>query len=115
MFDPAKEAVCVVMLNRKNRTIGWHFLTLGTATSAMCHPREVLRICLVAGAVAFVVMHNHPSGDPTPSAADITATRQVRDAARAVDMAFVDHVVIGQPAFDARGLGWFSFRQNGML
>lgn len=115
MFDPEKEAACVVMLNRRSAVRGWHFLSLGTATAALVHPREVLRICLVAGACAFVVMHNHPSGDPSPSAADLNATRNLREAARAVDLSFVDHCIIGRVAADPRCQGFYSFRGAGII
>ena len=59
--------------------------------------------------------HNHPSGDPAPSSADVQVTRQLREAARALDIELLDHVILGQPAADPRGLGWYSFRQAGLL
>ncbi len=60
-------------------------------------------------------MHNHPSGDPAPSAADVQVTRQLRDAAKAVDIELLDHVIVGRPVADPRGLGYHNFREAGVL
>jgi DNA repair protein RadC len=67
------------------------------------------------GATAIVCAHNHPSGDPAPSAADIQATRLLREAARAMDIDLLDHVIIGRSECDPRAVGYFSFRGAGML
>ena len=64
-----------VYLDRKNHPIGRHLVTLGTATSTLVAPREVFRGAILASATALVVAHNHPSGDPAPSAADVQITR----------------------------------------
>jgi len=60
-------------------------------------------------------VHNHPSGDPAPSAADVQVTRQLRDAAKAIDIELLDHVIIGRAGVDPTGLGYFSFRSAGIL
>jgi DNA repair protein RadC len=60
-------------------------------------------------------VHNHPSGDPAPSAADIQVTRQLREAALAIDISLLDHVIIGQPTADPLGRGYYSFREAGLL
>ncbi len=109
------EKFWVLCLNRKNRLVKRVEVSSGTATSALAHPREVFRTALREGAIALICVHNHPSGDPTPSSADVNATRQLREAARAVDIQLIDHVVIGRPAADPSGRGYFSFRQAGML
>ncbi len=109
------EKFWVLCLNRKNRLLKHVEVSSGTATAALAHPREVFRTALREGAIALVCVHNHPSGDPAPSAADVQATRQLREAARAVDMALIDHVIVGRPAADPTGRGYYSFRQAGML
>jgi DNA repair protein RadC len=109
------EKFWVLCLNRKNRLIKQVEISSGTATAALAHPREVYREAVRHGATAIICAHNHPSGDPTPSAADVAVTRKLREAASAVDIELADHIVLGRAAADPRGLGYFSFRQSGML
>lgn len=111
----AVEKFWVLCLNRKNRLIRQVEVTSGTATSSLAHPREVFRAAIRHGATAVVCAHNHPSGDPAPSAADVQVTRQLRDAARAVDIDLLDHVIIGLAAADPLGRGFYSFREAGLL
>jgi DNA repair protein RadC len=109
------EKFWVICLNRKNRLKKLVELTRGTATSSLAHPREVFRVAIQHASTAVICCHNHPSGDPAPSAADAQLTRQLRDAARAIDIELVDHVVLGTVVHDPRAVGWFSFRQAGSL
>lgn len=102
-------------LNRKNRLLKLAEITSGTATAALAHPREVFRAAVRESSSAIVCVHNHPSGDPTPSAADVQVTRQLREAARAVDIELLDHVVIGRAANDPLNRGFYSFREAGLL
>ncbi len=111
----AVEKFWVLWLNRKNRLMRLVEITSGTATSSLAHPREVFREAVHHGAAAVVCVHNHPSGDPAPSAADVQVTRQLREAARALDIDLLDHVIVGQPAADPRGLGYYSFRESGVI
>lgn len=109
------EKFWVLCLNRKNRLLKQVEITSGTATSSLAHPREVFREAIRHGATAVVCAHNHPSGDPAPSAADVQVTRQLREAAHAVDIELLDHVIIGRPASDPQGRGYYSFRESGVL
>jgi len=111
----AVEKFWVLCLNRKNRLLRQAEITSGTATSSLAHPREVFREAIRHGATALVCVHNHPSGDPAPSAADVQVTRQLREAAKAVDISLLDHVVVGRESADPRGLGYYSFREAGLL
>jgi len=111
----AVEKFWVICLNRKNRLIKLAEVTSGTATSSLAHPREVFRMAIQHGATAVICAHNHPSGDPSPSAADVQVTRQLRDAAKAVDIELLDHVVVGEKITDPLGCGFYSFRQAGVL
>lgn len=111
----AIEKFWVLCLNRKNRLLKQVEITSGTATSSLAHPREVFREAIRQGATAVICAHNHPSGDPAPSAADVQITRQLRDAAKAVDIELVDHVILGRAAADPRGVGYYSFRQAGVI
>lgn len=109
------EKFWVLCLNRKNRLIKRIEVTSGTATAALAHPREVFREAVRTSAAAVICVHNHPSGDPSPSTADIQVTRQLREAARTLDIEMLDHVIVGQPAADPLGLGYYSFRTAGLL
>ena len=109
------EKFWVLCLNRKNRLLKRVEITSGTATAALAHPREVFRAAMRESAVALVCVHNHPSGDPAPSAPDLHVTRLLREAAKAVDIELLDHVIIGRATADPTGRGFYSFRQAGML
>lgn len=109
------EKFWVLCLNRKNRLLKMVEVTSGTATAALAHPREVFRAAIRESASAVVCVHNHPSGDPAPSAPDLQVTRQLREAARTVDIDLVDHVIVGRAENDPLGRGSFSFREAGML
>jgi DNA repair protein RadC len=109
------EKFWVLCLNRKNRLLKRVEITSGTATAALAHPREVFREAIREAASAVVCVHNHPSGDPAPSAADMQVTRQLREAARAVDIQLLDHVILGRASADPLGRGYYSFRAGGLL
>lgn len=109
------EKFWVACLNRKNRLKKLVEITSGTATSSLAHPREVFRAAIQHGATAVVAIHNHPSGDPGASAADVQVTRQLREASRAVDIELLDHIIVGRASADPKGIGYTSFRQCGVL
>jgi DNA repair protein RadC len=109
------EKFWVLCLNRKNRLLKRVEISSGSATAALAHPREVFRAAIREAACAVACVHNHPSGDPAPSAADVQVTRQLREAARAVDIELLDHVIVGRASADPLGRGYFSFRAVGML
>jgi DNA repair protein RadC len=111
----AVEKFWVLSLNRRNRLIKCREVSSGSATMTVAHPREVFREALGAAATGVVCAHNHPSGDPTPSAQDIQITRQLREAARTVDIELVDHVILGRPGADPAGRGYYSFRESGVI
>jgi DNA repair protein RadC len=111
----AVENFWVLCLNRKNRLLKLVKLTIGTASSALAHPREVFREAMRESASAVICAHNHPSGDPSPSSADLAITRQLRDAAKTVDIDLHDHIIMGTRAADPAGLGYYSFRTAGLL
>ena len=113
--NPLQEAFYCIYLNRKNRPLGRHLITLGTATGTLVSPKEVFRGAIVAGAVAMIVAHNHPSGDPAPSSADSQVTRSLREAARILDIELLDHVIVGDEKADPNHRGFYSFREAGLL
>lgn len=113
--NPMQETFFVIALNRKNYPMGFIRATVGTASSCLVHPREVFRYAIMESASAIIVAHNHPSGDPSPSAADIQITRQLREAAKIVDIDLLDHVIVGEQVADPSGRGYYSFRDVGLL
>jgi len=105
----------VLVLNRKNHLIRSVEVTRGIADASLVHPREVFREVIREGGSAAIVAHNHPSGDPAPSAADVRVTRQLREAAKTLEISLLDHVVIGNKALDPGGVGYYSFSDSGLL
>ncbi|NCG09082.1 MAG: DNA repair protein RadC [Verrucomicrobia bacterium] len=105
----------VLCLDHKNRLISDEVITSGTATSSLVHPREVFREAIKCNATAIIGVHNHPSGDPTPSKADIQITRQLRQAAQTLQIDFLDHVILGRREIDPMKLGYYSFDDSGLI
>ncbi|MGI6100581.1 MAG: DNA repair protein RadC [Lentisphaerae bacterium] len=108
------EVFWVVLLNSKNRLMEQPFeVSKGTADSSLANPREVLMPAIRHNAVSMIIAHNHPSGDPTPSSADVRVTRQIAEAAKLMGIRLLDHVILGQP----RGSqpGYISLRQQGLV
>jgi DNA repair protein RadC len=87
-------------LDRKNHPPGRHLITLGTLDSTLVSAREVFRGAILASASALVVAHNHPSGDPSPSSADIRVTRMLRHASNILEIPLLDHVIVGNAKAD---------------
>jgi DNA repair protein RadC len=98
----------VLLLNTRRRVKGHQLVTIGTLDTILMHPREVFRVAIIAAAAAIVIMHNHPSGDPTPSEADIKVTRDLIRAGQLMKIEVLDHVIVGNPArCSLRELGYF--------
>ena len=108
MARSEKEEFRVLFLDRKNHLIADEVQNRGTVDHTSVYPREIIKRALELGASSIILVHNHPSGDPTPSKADIAMTREVTAAAKALGIALHDHLVIG------RG-GHASFKSLGLL
>lgn len=108
-----QESLRVLMLDTKLHLIRVHEVSLGTLNESLAHPREVLRPVLLQGAYAFILVHNHPSGDPTPSEADRRTTVRLREAASLVQVNLFDHVILGTS--DGGRLPYFSFKEAGLM
>lgn len=111
-FNRDVECLVVLLLNTRRRVQGHVFVSTGTLDTILVHPREVFRPALIAASAAILVMHNHPSGDPTPSEADIKVTRDLIRAGQLIKIEVLDHVVMGQPSPD-RSSDFTSLRQLG--
>ncbi len=103
-----RECFFSVLLNGKNRILGIRKISEGSLTSSLVHPREVFRPAIQEGAVGVLFVHNHPSGDPSPSQEDIRITRRLTETGRIVGIRVLDHVIVG-------GRRYFSFADQGML
>lgn len=91
-----REEFLVVPLDAKNAILGFHVVSVGSLTSSLVHPREVFKIAILANAAALVFVHNHPSGDPSPSAQDIAITKRLAEVGDLVGIAVLDHIVMGE-------------------
>lgn len=103
-----REQFRVLYLDKKNQLQQDEILNRGTVDHAPVYPREVVRRALEVSASAIILVHNHPSGDPTPSRADIQMTKQIVEAARALNVEVHDHLIVGRE-------GVSSFRQLGLM
>ena len=111
---PDQEKFLVIHLNTKNRPIDApKIVTTGLVNTTPVHPREVFRGAIVAGAAAIILAHNHPSGDPTPSAEDYATTRRLIEAGKIVDIKILDHIILGTPT--ANHEGYRSIRAEGLV
>ncbi len=110
--NPEVETLMVLVLNTRREILGHALVATGTLDTLLCHPREVFRPALVANAHAIIVMHNHPSGDATPSEADIKVTRDLIRAGQLLKVELLDHVIVGTPN-DAGRVGRTSLRELG--
>ena len=107
-FEPERECLVVLLLNTRFRVKGHHLISTGTLDTLLVHSREVFRAAIIAAAHSVMLMHNHPSGDPTPSDADIRVTRDLIRAGQLLKIEVLDHVVIGRPGHRSlRELGCF--------
>ena len=108
--DDDKEHFWAILLNAQNHYLLAHLVSTGTQSATLVHPREVLGPALREGAAALILIHNHPSGNPSPSREDLRLTRQLVDAAQLVDLKIHDHVIIGN------GSGaWVSLATRGLM
>jgi DNA repair protein RadC len=107
-FNPEVECFVILMLNTRRRVKGHQLLTIGTMDTILVHPREVFRAAVIVAAAAVVLMHNHPSGEATPSEADIKVTRDLIRAGQLMKIEVLDHVIMGNPTHcSLRELGYF--------
>lgn len=103
-----QELMKLLMLNTKARLIGETNISKGTVNASLITPRELFIEALQKNAVSIVIMHNHPSGDPTPSREDMLITKRILDAGALIGIELLDHIIIGNNQY-------ISFREEGLL
>jgi DNA repair protein RadC len=108
-----QEVLRVILLDTRYRHISTVEITKGSINESLAHPRDIFRPVIGQSAYAFVLVHNHPSGDCSPSDADTRLTRRIVEASRLLQINTVDHVIVGQ-SFDGRP-GYFSFKEAGVI
>lgn len=106
--DGKQEQFHIVTLDTKRQVIDAHLITVGTLDSSLVHPREVFRPAIRDAASAILLAHNHPSGDPTPSRADLAVTQRLVEAGKLIGIEILDHIIVGNPSA-------LSLRANGDL
>ena len=109
LFNPECECFFALLLNTRRRVKAHVLVAHGTLDTILVHPREVFRAAITAGAAAVVLAHNHPSGEATPSEADIKVTRDLIRAGQLLKIDVVDHVIMGNgQRASLRELGYFT-------
>jgi DNA repair protein RadC len=107
-FNPECECFTVLLLNTRRRVKAHQIVSFGTQDTILVHPQTVFRLAVMTAAAAVVLMHNHPSGDATPSEADIKVTRDLIRAGQLLKCEVLDHVIMGNPnRCSLRELGYF--------
>ncbi len=103
-----REFFFMITLDSKNRTIGYHTISMGSLSSSVVHPREVFKPAILENSAAVIFLHNHPSGDPAPSMEDRECTKRLTAAAKILGIRVLDHVIFGETEY-------FSFADAGIL
>jgi DNA repair protein RadC len=113
MMALRQESLRVLLLDSKLRLIRAEEISRGSVNECLAHPREIFRQAYIHSAYGIVILHNHPSGDPTPSTADHRITRSLSEAAKLLQITLLDHVILGSP--DGGRVPYYSFREAGIL
>jgi DNA repair protein RadC len=108
-----KESLRVVLLDTRYHLIRVEEISIGSVNESIAHPRDVFRPAVIASAYAVIVVHNHPSGDASPSQTDHSLTRRLAEAAELLQIKLLDHIIIGAPT--EQSPGYFSFKEAGVL
>ena len=108
-----KESLRVILLDTRYHLIRVEEVSIGSVNESIAHPRDIFRPALVSSAYAVIVVHNHPSGDASPSQTDHSLTRRLAEAAELLQIKLLDHIIIGAPS--EGNPGYFSFKEAGVL
>ena len=106
-FEKAdREEFLVLLLDGKNKLLGFNVVSVGSLTSSLVHPREVFKVAILGNAASIILLHNHPAGDPIPSGEDLSITKRLCEVGEIMGIQVLDHIVIG----DGR---YISFLEDG--
>jgi len=109
MHEMAEENFIIICLNTKNYIAGIHTISVGSLNASIVHPREVFKAAMLNNASSIILLHNHPSGDSSPSQEDITTTQRLIDGGNVLGIKVLDHVVIGSK------FRYTSFKEQGLM
>jgi DNA repair protein RadC len=107
LMKETKEMFITLHLDGKNRIICMDLVSIGSLNQSIVHPREVFKTALLSNAAAVLLIHQHPTGDPSPSSEDISITRRLKEAGEIIGIKVLDHIIIGD--------GYVSFVERGLL
>lgn len=108
-----KESLRVILLDTRYHLLRVEEVSVGSVNESIAHPRDIFRPAIVSSAYAVIVVHNHPSGDSSPSQTDHSLTRRLAEAAELLQIKLLDHIIIGAPS--EQSPGYFSFKEAGVL
>ena len=94
-----REHMCVMLLNVKNHILSWETISIGSLDASVVHPREVFKPAIIKGAASIILVHNHPSGDPTPSKEDLEVTARMVQVGKIMNISVLDHIIVGGDKF----------------
>lgn len=103
-----RERMVLLLLNRRNAVLGHYLVSIGGTSGTVCDPKIVFQVCLKANASYLVLAHNHPSGNLTPSKADIDLTKKIKEGAKLLELQLMDHLIITAESY-------YSFADEGVL
>lgn len=103
-----RELFCILNLRSKNQVINMNIVSMGTLNITLVHPREVFKSAILSNAAGIMLIHNHPSGECSPSKVDIEVTKRMAEAGDLMGITVLDHIILGEQEY-------YSFRETGML
>jgi len=107
LADRPQEHMIAIYLDTRNRLIGWTIAHIGTLNRAAVEPRTIFQIALTLNTASLILSHNHPSGDPSPSAEDLVFTRRIAQAGDLIGIRLLDHIIVGHDG------AWTSLQERG--
>lgn len=108
LMKETKEMFITLHLDGKNRIIAMDLVSIGSLNQSIVHPREVFKTALLSSAAAIILVHQHPTGDPSPSSEDIAITRRLKEAGDIMGIKILDHIIVGEGQY-------LSFVERGLL
>lgn len=108
LMKETKEQFITLHLDGKNRIICMDLVSIGSLNQSIVHPREVFKTALLSNAAALILVHQHPTGDPSPSSEDLAITRRLREAGEIMGIKVLDHIIVGEGEY-------LSFVERGLL
>lgn len=94
-----REKLIACFLNTKNQPVAVNIVSIGSLNSSIIHPREIFKVAVLSNAATIILYHNHPSGDPTPSSEDFSATERIKECGKLMGIDLLDHIIVGSDSY----------------